>query len=83
MTDKIDAQKSDCNRRAKQSLCESLRAKTWAEKVKAIERMNVATQRARGQAQDEESQPQLTPLQRDSTTGQLPCVDGGRSVHCS
>ena len=47
MTDKIDAQKSEYNRRAKQSLRESLRAKTWAEKVEAIERMNVATQRAR------------------------------------
>ena len=47
MTDKIDAQKSYYNRRAKQSLRESLRAKTWAEKVEAIERMNVATQHAR------------------------------------
>jgi len=41
------AQKADFNARAKASMQEYLRSKTWEEKVESIERMNAASKLAR------------------------------------
>jgi hypothetical protein len=43
----IDEEKAAFNARAKASMREYLRSKTWEEKVESIERMNVASKAAK------------------------------------
>lgn len=63
-------QKAAFNARAKASMRQFLRAKSWEEKVKAIERMNVASKLARQ-------------AMRDAMAKQEPAVKRGDSIPSS
>jgi hypothetical protein len=47
MPDGVDEAKLEFNRRAKASMLEYLKSRTWPEKVRSIERMNAAAKIAR------------------------------------
>lgn len=57
MTDSVDREKLEFNRRAKASMQEYLKSRTWPEKVRAIERMNEAARKAREAMRKARSQP--------------------------
>jgi len=47
MTDTVDEAKLEFNRRAKASMLEYLKSRTWPEKIRSIQRMNAAARIAR------------------------------------
>jgi hypothetical protein len=47
MADGVDYEKLEFNRRAKASMLEYLKSRTWPEKVRSMERMNEMTRIAR------------------------------------
>jgi hypothetical protein len=47
MADGVDQEKLEFNRRAKASMVEYLKSRTWPEKVRSMERMNEMTKIAR------------------------------------
>jgi hypothetical protein len=47
MADGVDHEKLEFNRRAKASMLEYLKSRTWPEKVRSMERMNEMTRIAR------------------------------------